>query len=498
MRRKPKTKGKQMKYIKVTNKADQVNRLKLEKLGFSTKRDDTQTIGQFGSGIKFAPISAIRKGIDFIFAGNDSKGSYTLEYIIQDDEGVPSVFYKYQDYEKASSFTADAGTLSWESEFQIYREVVANAMDEAKMSETEWNISVVHTDEIVAVEGEFSVYLGATDEMIKIHENFDKYFSVNREPIFETSYGKIYKSYDGSLRVYCKGVLVYSSEMRVNRSGGPELMALYDYELNDVNLNEERTVSSEWEMNRLIISLLAKIDDKDMVNDVLDFAFNKSENFNEYYETTTIPSYLFSPVVNISETWKECFEDIYPKGILVNAKQFNFNMQETINSRGFKPVVIKHEGFETFFGVAQFPKLLDVLGNDFQYEYTFDITQSRKLVKAINIIEDVHPDFVGMRNDIGIFNAKAGEDESLASGITLVIRNSGQEDRKAILLERSHCEGSSIQSIVSTLIHEWDHFRTGISDGDSEGRSFRSLADERIGELVCRLWEELTGESIAK
>lgn len=487
-----------MKYIKVTNKADQVNRLKLEKLGFSTKRDDEQTIGQFGSGIKFAPISAIRKGIDFIFAGNDSRGSYTLEYVIQDDEGVPSVFYKYQDYEKASSFTADAGTLSWESEFQIYREVVANAMDEAKMSETEWTISIVHTDEIAAVDGEFSVYLGATEEMMAIHKDFDKYFSVNRESIFETKHGKIYNSYDGTLRVYCKGVLVYSSEMRVNRSGGPELMALYDYELNNVNLNEERTVSSEWEMNRLIVSLLAQIDDKDMVNNVLDFAFNQSDNFDNYYETTTIPTYLFAPIVTISDTWKECFDRIYPTGILVNAKQFSFNMQETINSRGFKPVVIKHDGLETFFGAAQFPKLLDVLGNDFQYEYTFDITQYRKLVKAINIIEDVHSDFIGIRNDIGVFNGKTTEDESLASGITLVIKDSGKEDRKAILLEKSHCEESSIQSIVSTLIHEWDHFRTGISDGDTEGRYFRSLADERIGELVCRLWEELTGESVAK
>ena len=105
-----------MLYIKVTNKAQEVNRLKLEKLGFSTKRNDDSTIGQFGSGIKFAPISAIRRGIDFVFTGNDSRGSYVLKYVIKDEEGIPSVFYKYQDYEKASSFTADAGNISWEND----------------------------------------------------------------------------------------------------------------------------------------------------------------------------------------------------------------------------------------------------------------------------------------------------------------------------------------------------------------------------------------------
>jgi hypothetical protein len=486
-----------MKYIKVTNKADEVSRLKLEKLGFSTKRDDNQTIGQFGSGIKFAPISAIRKGIDFIFAGKDTKGDYVLEYVIKDDEGVPCVFYKYQDYDKPSSFTSDAGTLSWESEFQIYREVVANAMDEAKLSGTEWNISVVHTDEILPVDGEFSVYLGATDEMMKIHENFDKYFSVNREPIFETNTGKLYKSIDGTLRVFCKGVLVYSSETRMVRNGGKELKSLFDYEFDsNLTLNEERTVSSEWDMNRLIITMFSEINDEMLIDDLLHFVFNKEESFDEYYETTCIPNYLFTPMGRVSNTWKECFDRIYPNNILINAKQSSFNALETIRSRGFHPLIINHEGFETFFGLAQFPKMLDVLGNDFKYNYSFDIIKYRKLVRAINIVEEVFADFGEVKKDIGVFYASDDTEESLAIGLNLVIKISEEEERKAILLEKNHCCDSSIQSIVSTLIHEWDHFRTGVGDGDSVGRMFRSLADERIGELICRLWEELTGESV--
>jgi hypothetical protein len=496
MRRKPKTKE-YMKYIKVTNKADEVSRLKLEKLGFSTKRDDNQTIGQFGSGIKFAPISAIRKGIDFIFAGKDVKGDYVLEYVIKDDEGIPCVFYKYQDYDKPSSFTSDAGTLSWESEFQIYREVVANAMDEAKLSGTEWDISIVHTDEIIPVDGEFSVYLGATDEMMKIHENFDKYFSVNREPIFESNTGKLYKSIDGSLRVFCKGVLVYSSETRVIRNGGKELKSLFDYEFNsNLTLNEERTVSSEWDMNRLIITMLAELDDKSLIDDLLHFAFSEEDSFDEYYETTSIPNYLFTPMGRVSDKWKECFDRNYPKNILINAKQSSFNALETIRSRGFQPLIITHEGFETFFGAAQLPKMVDVLGNDFKYNYSFDIVKYRKLVKAINIIQDVHPEFIGMRQDIGVFYASDDGEESMAIGLNLAIKISEDEERKVILLEKNHCCDSSIESIVATLIHEWDHFRTGVSDGDSVGRMFRSLADERIGELICRLWEQLTGESV--
>ena len=486
-----------MKYIKVTNTADEVNRLKLEKLGFSTKRDDEQTIGQFGSGIKFAPISAIRKGIDFIFAGKDSKGSYTLRYIIKDDEGVPSVFYKYEDYEKPSSFTADAGTLSWESEFQIYREVVANAMDEAKLSGTDWSIDIVDVDEIIPVDGEFSVYLSATEEMIDLHENFDKYFSVNRKPVFECKDGKLYESLDGTLRVYCKGVLVYSSQTMMNRKGGPELKALFDYEFSNISLNEERTVESEWDMNRLMITLLSKLDDEDMVNEVIAFAFNEGDIFSDYYETTTIPSYHFSSIYAASSMWKECFDNMYPKNVMVNAKQATLNVLETIKSRGFEPIIITHEGFETFFGAANIPKALDIFGTDIQYNYSFDLAKYRKLVKAIHIIEDVHPSFIGVRKDIGVFEYDE-DDEGMAIGITLNMNDESAPEgkRKVILINKDHATDSPIQSIVSTLIHEWDHLRTGVSDGNLEGREFRSIADERIGELVCRLWESIIGENI--
>ena len=38
------------KYIKISNYAPCVNRLSLEKLGYSSKRDDPDSIGQFGSG----------------------------------------------------------------------------------------------------------------------------------------------------------------------------------------------------------------------------------------------------------------------------------------------------------------------------------------------------------------------------------------------------------------------------------------------------------------
>jgi hypothetical protein len=71
------------KYLKITNTAENVSRIALEKLGLSTKRNDPNTIGQFGSGIKFAPIAALRNGWEWWFTGNDNTGPFVMQYVKQ-------------------------------------------------------------------------------------------------------------------------------------------------------------------------------------------------------------------------------------------------------------------------------------------------------------------------------------------------------------------------------------------------------------------------------
>jgi len=69
-------------YIKITNETEGFSRLYLELLGVSTKRDNDDTIGQFGSGTKFAPIHALRNGWEWVSTGHDDNGLYTMSYKI--------------------------------------------------------------------------------------------------------------------------------------------------------------------------------------------------------------------------------------------------------------------------------------------------------------------------------------------------------------------------------------------------------------------------------
>lgn len=474
-----------MLYIKVTNKAQEVNRLKLEKLGFSTKRNDDSTIGQFGSGIKFAPISAIRRGIDFVFTGNDSRGSYVLKYVIKDEEGIPSVFYKYQDYEKASSFTADAGNISWENDFQIYREVVANAIDEAKLSDTDWTIDIVDVENIEPVDGEFSVYLSATESLLEIHENFDKYFSINREPIYRSGSKKLYESIDGSLRVYCKGMLVYSDEKRIEKFGGKELKSFFDYEFDNLNLNEERTVLSEFQLNTEIIDTISLLDDRSLISEIMEVMLSSKEKIEEYYELTSMNSFLYDRNIYHGEEWLNVFEDKYPKSIVVDKDHRSFNMITTIKSRGYSPISINSDNVYKFLTTSGIPNFKTIFGEAFVYEYSMDFSDCMRMLEAIEIITHVYPEFSEVIPSIGVYT----DDDQDTLGITVPSKDDDGNDIKLILIEKDHAQTSDIQSIIGTIIHEWDHFKTSIGDGDIEGRLFRSLADQRIGDLVFSLWE---------
>lgn len=489
-----------MSYIKITNTSPNVNRLKLEKLGFSTKRDDENTIGQFGSGIKFAPIAAVRRGMEFIFKGNDDSGSYILEYIVKDEGDIKSVYYKYQDYEKPSSFTVDAGVLSWENDFQIYREVIANAMDEVKINGGTWDIEIVDSIDLNPIDGEFSVYITATESMLNINNNFDNYFCVNRDPLFAypernmyTRPTNIYKRADGDFRVYSKGVLVFSSE-QVFKNTNSQRIGLFDYEFDNLKLNEERTVASQYELSRAITQALANINNVDITDALLDVILDIDNNEEMYYEFSDIPTYMYN-LHTSNNTWLESMEKKYPNTVLLRSHDSTVNVRGTIKSRGYDCIEIEHEGVWNFLISLGFKQAKDIFGENFQYEYHMGFDNYPKLTKSLDVLTLIFPEMEKVKDIIGTFSSGIEDDEEVL-GITLSINNESGDMKKVILIEKDHAKYSPVKEIVSTIVHEWDHYSTLISDGDMEGRMFRNVADRRIADLVDNVWQLMTGESL--
>lgn len=483
----PIKKDKVMKFIKVTNTTNEVSRLGLEKLGLSTKRDNVETIGQFGSGVKFAPIAAIRMGLRWVFTGNDSKGSYVLEYVVKDDESIPCIFYQYEDYDKPSSFTAEAGLLSWEDPFQIIREVIANAIDEATLSNTDWRMEIVDESEIKSTLGEFSVFITADDSIMKIYNDFDKYFSVNRTPIYDvpghyTGF-KIYEPIDEYMRVYCKGVLVYCTDREDREEDAPGKSSLYDYEFNNLELNEERTVKSSFELNQRIGNALARIEDNKivakMIQDVISNTSNSNYEFNQMSEWNMNFSVDSAKVI-----WQNMFDKIFPKHVIVDKTNSSINNLATIKAKGFEPIVVDNDAKYKFLSSKGVPTALSTVGESFKHNFTMDVDAYSILQDAVEIVLCAFDDAKeAYPNHLGVLLDK----DTGCSGITLNYR--GEKEDKTILIAEDLLFANDLEDIVGTLIHELDHFMTGADDGDMAGRTFRSLADKRLAQLAIQIYE---------
>jgi len=474
-------------YIVITNKADEVSRIALEKLGFSTKRNDDNTIGQFGSGIKYAPIAALRKGLEWFFTGYDKNGPFTLRYVVEEEDGIDCVVYQYDDYKKSSSFTLDAGILSWEDPFQILREPIANAMDNAKIIDNGWyNVCVitVNTDDetsmekLKPVEGQFSVYISASPELMSIIKKYDNYFSVNRNVLADMCWGKILEKIDSDSRFYCKNILVKTDQ---------EYHSIFDYQIDDIELNEERTIKTLWDLDWAIVKIIGNTTDEKVIEKYLE-KFIDADTESDIWELARLSTLSQSFEYHINEDARKSWIDVWNKmtdgkGIIVDG---NFNSDSSILSitqRGYKPVIVKNRSALNIMKAFNFKNVTSILGEHIDYETDFDTSKYPKLTKAIDIATYFEPGLFHIRDKIATFKTKK------ESVLGMLITNENKE--RIIVIDESHANYGSVSEIVATIIHEYDHYSSGINDShDIAGKKFRDLADTRIGKLMTDFYKD--------
>lgn len=460
-----------MSYIKITNEIDNVNRLFLEKLGLSTKRDDENTIGQFGSGSKFAPIAALRNGWQWINVGTDSDGPYQMEYVSVDEGGINSIYYQYsvdgEVYTKPSSFTLEAGILSWDSNFQIFREAFSNALDEHIMNGVPYSIDVV--DEIVNEPGKFSVYITAADELLEIINEFDRWFDIKRTPYFETTFGNVYLPWNYDINIYHKGVHVYGP---ISDEDG---VSLFDYSLNHVTLNEERRIRDTYYASAQIASIWRKAftstqddDNFDAAKRVCALLINKANS--PHWEFGHVSSYNFDShqTYDVTNALAAAWRDIHGDSVILSPQQerFRFTIESVYNR---KCVVINNDILFGQISAAGIDTVEDVAGDDIEFDF-IEFTGGNKatmLDTAMKIMQK-YDDRINSVDEIKVFTPNNGQTSLL-----------GVAKQNNIYLSTNAF--SDMEVLIGTLIHELDHVISGLNDED---RQFRDLADKRIAKLV--------------
>jgi len=276
-------------YILIQNDGE-IETNSFELIGASTKRDEKGKIGFFGSGLKYSIAYMMRNGIEFkVFSGmNEIKFSTTPETL--KDKSFDRICIDG----KPTSYTVTMGP-TWTEDWFVLREIYCNAIDEGTCT------LVKDTQEVHPSDGKTRIYVELTQKLREVIGNWDSYFSDERAPIFTS--GEIYTAYvsqdDGGIRnqkmiVYQKtqGVL-YRRNIRVYENA----KLMYDYGLNHVGINEDRTAKSAYMFSYSILGLFLTFANEGYIKSVLREGRNESLPFE--YDAL----YGFDDHDKVSEKW---------------------------------------------------------------------------------------------------------------------------------------------------------------------------------------------------
>ena len=274
------------KYILIQNDGE-IETNSFELIGASTKRNDNTKIGFFGSGLKYSIAYMMRNDIKFrIFSGNTEVLFTTVSDTLKGQN-----FDRICINGKTTSFTVTMGP-TWKEDWFVLREIYCNALDENGCQ------IIKETHDINTSEGKTRIYIEQTDKLKELCDNWDSYFSDEREPLFETE--SVYTSslgsgdFDGSteqkVKVFSKtnGVL-FRKGIRVYDSKN----LMYDYGVEFVAINEDRTASSAYALDYCLCSIVAAMPDEEYVKNVLRSALDDitSKEYGSLIDGTSSTKY---------------------------------------------------------------------------------------------------------------------------------------------------------------------------------------------------------------
>jgi hypothetical protein len=205
----------------------------LELLGASTKGE--QHIGQFGSGIKYVVVQALREKIALIIQSRDWACSFSTVKAKVGHRTFEQVQYNYESINgttelRPSSYTTEAAQ-AWSQPWYILREFWANAVDAGSPS-------IRRVDSIEDPRPNWTdVYIEETKLIKEAYENITHWWNSDRKVISTCEAGSLLeKDCCPGMHVYLKGMLI---------THAPSKESLWDYDFSEVReLNEVRELGN--------------------------------------------------------------------------------------------------------------------------------------------------------------------------------------------------------------------------------------------------------------
>jgi hypothetical protein len=270
-----------MKYLLIENKGE-IHLDALTLMGGSTKRENKELIGHFGSGNKYSIAVLLKNNINFkIFSGEKEILISTKEYPFRS-----TVLHKVYINDVETNLTTEMGP-DWEVWMAI-REWYSNSLDEG-------GSNVVLSTEIIEGKADKTrIYIELSEKVQEIVNDWENYFTQDRvDCIEQVEKDKIFPNTDNkdNLVVFRKGIRCYKAD-------GSK--ALYSYDLWNVKINESRVVANTYEAKQLITKCLDGCTNERIIKNILQNAHGQ----NPYYETNLAWDSWILPG-KLNNTWKK-------------------------------------------------------------------------------------------------------------------------------------------------------------------------------------------------
>lgn len=321
-------------------------------LGASTKKGASGgVIGQFGSGNKHGVSVCLRHKLEpVVFAGNLKMTFGTRDQNVNDgnkDTNFERVFVKYSGKEgevnrsatEDLGFVLDYGSQDWSGVELALREFISNAIDRAieegqnkfyrnyvrEVMDNEhhpsWNesqkqdyfkalreygetamdfkdveIQLVAENQVRAKSGCTRVFVPMNDDVFKFYNNVGKWFLHFSEP--ENLNKTILPKKNRNLVDGVQRAVIYRRGVRVREFESSDLPSLFDYNLNNLKMDESRTVD-DWNV-RQAAALVFRDASKEIVAQLINCFFNNKKVWEYEFD-----AFGLKPSFNDSEESKK-------------------------------------------------------------------------------------------------------------------------------------------------------------------------------------------------
>lgn len=256
-----------------------ISLIDLTTMGDSSKRGDTEKIGKFDSGLKYAISILVRHGVDFKITSKNFE--YTFGSVVQTDEctGKEKELIQIEQHDLTSNevsiiSTAFAVNLGYEWElWMAIRELYSNCIDEG--GSVYFDEHVDNTDTIISING--------CEQIENIIDQWGNYFlDTSLTPIYANNTVQIFYNPNDHLKLYKQGVLVHEETERASK---------YVYNYSQASIDEMRMLNDYEDYVGNIRGAISHTDSKELILDLIEnevFEFEDDIGFGSYLSSTWV------------------------------------------------------------------------------------------------------------------------------------------------------------------------------------------------------------------